>query len=105
MTDRTLTSDEVSEFRRRFEEALGSENFDRLGARILPPGAPPPGKFRVTIRIERPDAQFVTSSRLIPGDLLTDPGPDSSQITPVMEDILGAFVSAYHRAAELADLA
>ena len=64
---------------------------------------PPAGKFRVTIRVERPDGQFVTSSRLIPDDLIA-PGPDTS----VMQDwavgeVGSAFVSAYHHAAGLPD--
>ena len=37
---------------------------------------PEPGKFAVTIRIERGDGQFVTSSRLVPADLLTSGGDD-----------------------------
>jgi hypothetical protein len=59
-----------------------------------------PGKFRVTIRIERPDGQFVTSSRLVPDDLMARPGPDLAQ-QMVTDDITAGFVQAYRRAAEL----
>lgn len=72
-------------------------------ADLVPAGTvPPPGKFRVTIRVERPDGQFVTVSRLIPGDLLLRPEPDSVQEI-VTENISDAFVGAYRRAAELPD--
>ena len=72
-------------------------------ADLVPAGTvPPPGKFRVTIRIERPDGQFVTSSRLIPGDLLVRPEPDLAQQV-VTDNIADAFVAAYRRAAELSE--
>lgn len=57
-----------------------------------------PGKFRVTIRIERPDGQFVTSSRLVPDDLMARPDLAQQMMT---DDITAGFVQAYRRAAEL----
>jgi hypothetical protein len=77
--------------------ALSKEHADRAGGMT-----PPPGKFAVTIRVERPDGQFVTSSRLIPGDLLIRPEPDLAQEI-VTDHIADAFVAAYRRAAELAE--
>ena len=61
---------------------------------------PEPGKFAVTIRIERSDGQFVTSSRLVPADLMTRPEPDLAQ-QMVTGNIADQFVAAYRRAAEL----
>ena len=62
---------------------------------------PPPGKFLATIRIERPDGQFVTSSRLIPDDLIA-PGADHGAMQDwALREIGAGFVSAYHRAAAL----
>lgn len=65
-----------------------------------PPGAPPEGKFRVTIRVERPDGQFVTSSREIPADLMTRPVSEELAYLAA-GDIAGQFLSACRRAAEL----
>lgn len=66
-----------------------------------PPGAPPEGKFRVTIRVERPDGQFVTSSRLVPADLLTSGGDNGIDQDWAVREVGAAFVGAYKRAAEL----
>jgi hypothetical protein len=65
-----------------------------------PPGAPPEGKFRVTIRIERPDGQFVTSETTVPSDLMSRPDPDRAQEQATAK-IAGGFVATYRRAAEL----
>lgn len=66
-----------------------------------PPDAPPEGRFRVTIRIDRPDGQFVTSVREIPADLFSDPG-DARPAVYVLE-IQRGFLDACRRAAELAE--
>jgi len=64
---------------------------------------PPAGKFRVTIRIERPDGQFVTSSRLLRDDLLTAGGDTGAEQDWAVREVGAAFVGAYQRAAELPD--
>ncbi|HEV2452010.1 MAG TPA: hypothetical protein VGS62_08790, partial [Streptosporangiaceae bacterium] len=78
--------------------ALSKEHAGRAGGMT-----PPPGKFAVTVRIERPDGQFVTSSRLIPDDLITSGGDKSAMQDWTLREVGSAFVSAYHRAAELAE--
>lgn len=71
-----------------------------LTDRSSPPDAPPEGRYRVTIRVERPDGQFVTSSREIPADLMA--APLSEELAYLAAgDIAGQFLSAYRRAAEL----
>ena len=64
---------------------------------------PTPGKFRVTIRIDRPDGQFVTSFREVPADLLSPGGgaDEGAAQDWAVRDIGAAFVDAYRRAAEL----
>ena len=63
---------------------------------------PGPGQFAVTIRIDRPDGQFVTSTRLVPSDLLGDgEGIDTRLWYTATAEIGAKFVSAYQRAAEL----
>ena len=62
---------------------------------------PAEGKFLVTIRVERSDGQFVTSSRLLPDDLLTSGGDDGLSQDWAVREVGAAFVSAYRRAAEL----
>lgn len=59
---------------------------------------PGPGQFAVTIRIDRPDGQFTTATRLVPDDLTPD---DPPLWYLAAGDIAGKFVSAYRRAAEL----
>jgi hypothetical protein len=67
-----------------------------------PPDAPPEGRYRVTIRVERPDGQFVTSSRLLPDNLLGSGGADDGIAQDwAVREIGAAFVGAYRRAAEL----
>ena len=73
-------------------------------ADLVPDGTvPEPGKFRVTIRIERSDGQFVTSSRLIPNDLLSAGDDRGIMQDWAVREVGGAFVSAYRRAAALPD--
>ena len=62
---------------------------------------PAEGKFLVTIRIERPDGQFVTSSRLLRDDLLSVPLSMAAEQDWAVREIGAAFVGAYRRAAEL----
>ena len=64
---------------------------------------PPDGKFLVTIRIERSDGQFVSSSRLIPGDLLKGDSNDTRLWYLATAEMGAKFVSAYERAADLPD--
>jgi transcriptional regulator with XRE-family HTH domain len=73
-------------------------------ADLVPDGTvPPAGKFRVTIRVERPDGQFVTSSRLLRDDLLTAGGDEGMEQDWAVREVGAAFVGAYRRAAELPD--
>lgn len=61
---------------------------------------PQPGQLLVTIRIERPDGQFVTSSRFVPDDLAADDSAAGLWYLATAE--IGAkFVSAYQQAAKL----
>ena len=64
---------------------------------------PPAGKFRVTIRVERPDGQFVTSSREIPAGLMAEGVAGEELAYLAAGDIAGQFLGAYRRAAELAE--
>lgn len=75
--------------------AAAAEVAARLGG--MTPG---PGQFAVTIRIDRPDGQFVTSTTLVPADLMSRPEPDLAQ-QMATDKIAAGFVSAYQRAAEL----
>lgn len=61
---------------------------------------PEAGTFRVAIRIERPDGQFVTSETTVPADLMTaiDRGVTRHAETT---KVMAGFVDAYRRAAEL----
>lgn len=76
-------------------EAAVAEMTARLGE--MTPG---PGQFAVTIRIDRPDGQFVTSTTLVPSDLLDRADPDLAQQMAASK-VTAGFVSAYRRAAEL----
>lgn len=61
---------------------------------------PEAGQFAVTIRIDRPDGQFATSTCLVPGDMMTsiDRGVVRHMVT---DKVMAGFVSTYQRAAEL----
>ena len=74
-----------------------------ISDRKPPPGGLPEGRFRVTIRVERPDGQFVTSSRDIPADLLDGPFIDDPRPSVYGLEISRAFLAAVRRAAELPD--
>lgn len=63
---------------------------------------PGPGQYAVTIRIDRPDGQCVTSVTLVPADLLERANPDLAQEI-VTAKIAGGFTDAYRRAAELSE--
>lgn len=76
-------------------EAAVQEMTARLGD--MTPG---PGQYAVTIRIDRPDGQFVTSTTLVPGDLMSRPEPDLAQ-QMATDKIAAGFVQAYRRVAEL----
>ena len=66
---------------------------------------PKPGRFTVTVRIERPDGQFITATRTVPDNLLA-PGAGADEGIAqdwAVREIGSAFVAAYRRAAELPD--
>lgn len=83
------------------QEAARADAVQKMTARLgdMTPG---PGQFAVTIRIDRPDGQFVTSTRLVPDDLLGDgEGIDGRLWYTATAEIGAKFVSAYQRSAEL----
>jgi hypothetical protein len=59
---------------------------------------PEPGKYLITIRVERPDGQFVTSSRLVPAGLLLEPRLVQGE---AIREVGNEFIRAYRRAADL----
>src|SRR5581483_12002015 len=79
--------------------AVRAGAIEKMTARLgdMTPG---PGQFAVTIRIDRPDGQFVTSVTTVPADLMTRPDPDLAQEMAAGK-ITGGFIAAYRRAAEL----
>jgi hypothetical protein len=61
----------------------------------------PPDKFMVTIKIERPDGQFVNSVCLVPGNLIDRTGDHDQDQGMTTRKITTEFTAAYIRCAGL----